>query len=703
MAIVSVDSYLFDDEIQASNLSRLLSHLENEPQSTLRRLSHVLRPPVDAPRVVEVLKGASLCVNEFGKSLSSPNEHFVRLSAEIQSLSQIATSFLQNGIYVELDRPLQRRLTKYAAWALCMALAEQPDNKLFLEAVGIEIALSFTTGKPFPNGYANEIRRALGSTPFNQISSSQQFDQSAQYSFNRHLEKAKRNALNLFESLSVQTVATNQSSFESSAKHYLLRNQTYATPNHRRGILDHTCQSKTQLVQSSLRLRERAEQGDDSSTLTILAFCTGLSLELVTTMPLNGLESDEWLMAVDAELGHIKTNLDPLFPNSASPAEPTSKNLRPANKIVVKPLPQFIASLLSVRLNKVPQASTLGELFPNAGTSGKQLTDITSPNSGIVPSTRRFLNSAAPYAIQVGLGRWVTAAVTNDFSIVPGAKPFYAQLEREEIWFASATLFNSMDWGEPVPLETGMTAGSLVSPTRDAVADLFQWMVCKVQASEPGRRCSIDTLLSHHNMYAKYSAAIAILCLASRKAHELRFTAQSLTEGSVFTPLFDKRTGQFPGPLPVPINSVLSQQLHLWHAHCSALDRRLDKIGVAENTRLRIHLKQISDMGPVSLFFLVDENKKPSPLGSLDLTNWWPEPLRFPGNFARSFWQCELHIAGFKSSFIDMYVRHQLIGAETYTSTSNLVLRDCFNDICRVQENILRELCIAPISGLVKG
>jgi len=699
MAIISPVALFSHNDAPKSALTKLMSSIDPQYQLTLKKLIHVLHAPIDSPRVTDVLKGATLCIDAFGKTLAAPNADFKKIWLDIQSVSNLLVD-----VSDELEQPLQRRLTKYAPWAVCMTVAQKQIPKVFLEAAGVEIALSFATGKPFPNAYANNLRRELSNEAALDTSNSQETTSSNQYTFSKHFEKALRNAQLIFEDASARSsllVPPTQESFESRARHYLLRNQTYAQPNHRRAVLDHHCQSKSQIIQSAFELRSKAENNDDTAIITILALCIGISPALVMQMPLALHAADDWLLVIDVEAGLIKTNIDSLFPQSATPTTDSLSLHHSANKIVIKPIPAFVQCLLTKRLSKTPSAQSIGQLLPAAITSGKIFTSDQS-EQGISPSTRRFLNSAAPFAIQLGTNRLVAATITNDFSVIPGSKPYYSLVAREEIWAGCSSLFDSLGWGAPMPIEPGLPVGSLVVATQHSVKSLFEWMCKEVSNSMPGRRYSFLSLVEHHNMFAKYCASLTILSLGSRQAKQLRFNATGLHEEFAFTSVFDKRTGQFPGALPVPINAVLSEQLRFWRAHCSALDSRLEKIGLDENTQLRSHIRQILNCSNVHLFFGISTNGKPFPLGSSDLTEWWPDRLRLNANFSRSFWQHELHLYGLKSSIIDLFVRHQLIGAESHTSTTHFALTNYFNQIVQAQEKILSDMNITSLSGLAK-
>jgi len=696
----STITYDLNELVQVSPLSKLAVHLNSHQQQMLRRLSHTLRPPIDAPRLAQVLRGATIAVDAFGDTLIRPNTDFRNIATAMQAISNVAADIRHTlGIPYELENPLLRRMSKYAAWALSIELGAADNDNFLLEAAGVEIAVSIATGKSFPNGYANNLRRALASKTATSNSN-------IEFTFEtiRHIEKARRTAFQLFEDLSNQPPTGGEDtsqSVESRIHQHLKRKLTYASPNHRRGVLDRQGQSKLQALDSSQELRERAEAGDASASLMILSFLTGLSLDISADIPLANHVKDDWLMTVDLECGVIKTNIESLFEDSATPPVEMAHNYRPANKVIVKPIPEFLQTILLNRYAHFPTAIKIGDLLKGANTSGKSLT-ILGTGCGIAPTASRFINSAPQFAIQTGIGRLAAASITNDFSITPGAKLYYARINREEIWQASTTLFSTLGWGAPVPFQQGLPAGSLIAATRSSVTELFQWMAVQVAALSPGRRYTLESLLNHHNSFVFFCASLAILCLASRQAEKLGLTAQQLNADHFFISMFDKRTGQFPGPSPVPINGILAEQIRLFHIHCSTLDSRLAKCGIEENSRLRTHIKKVLDRRSVHLFFRINTQHRQVAIGTSDLTAWWPDNLRLTGNFSRSFWQVELHEQGIPEPIIDLFVRHQLLGMESHTSTTAFNLYDAFLAICRAQENVLDALGIGAISGVAK-
>lgn len=561
--------------------------------------------------------------------------------------------------------------------------------------------MSIAVGKTFPLAYARNLRREIDIHEVGNSADEQTGPANRQYAFAAHQEKALQRALLIFESEYVSQEDPYLNSFEFRAKQYLRRNLQYATPNHRRGMLDQDCQSKCLLIRSASELRARAEKGDGHAVITIVAFCAGLNCELVQKIPLHEKVQEDWFMTLDVGAGLIRTNIDPIYPESATPSLETVRNYRPACKIVTKPLPRFLSALLQKRLENNPTGRKLGDLFANVFVGGRDPT-LLLISTGIAPSVRRFLNSPGLHAVNIGINRLAAAAITNDFSICPGAKFFYAQIEREEIWEASSKFFGSLNFGEPVDFQVGLAVGALVVPTHEAVAKLFSWMEKEVLESVPGKRYSYRTLIHHHNNFAKYCAAYFSLCVGSRETKILGADLSAVLNGSAYMALHDKITGQFSGALPVPINKFLREVVKSWAAHCIAIIQRLIKLEKNPKSKLPTNIVHLAKSIRGNQLFLVSEKNQLALFGTEELVNWCPAHLRLVGNYGRSFWQVEFHRFGLKSSIIDIFMRHQLMGKESYSSTSELILHDSLVEICRVQEQVLADLKINPLRGLAK-
>ncbi len=144
-----------------SPISLLLQQLIPESQLMLRKLASVLSTPVDAPALLTVLATAAQAVNAYGKTLLAPTEAFQQIAKTLEALKD---ECCRNPrlCSAAADDPLRRRLLKNSTWALLLEMSKAPTPERLLVAAGVELAYCLATSKNFPNGYATNLRRALG-------------------------------------------------------------------------------------------------------------------------------------------------------------------------------------------------------------------------------------------------------------------------------------------------------------------------------------------------------------------------------------------------------------------------------------------------------------------------------------------------------------------------------------------------------------
>lgn len=671
--------------------------------TTFRQLRHVLAMPEDAPRLSYVLEAAVNAVAAYGATLASPSETFRLVLDSLRKLAAdvaLATSRVSNDL--DLDKPLMRRLTAYGGYSLCMTLHTLTDDAFGIahEVVGLEIALGLATGIKFDNGFATDVRRSLTPELFGNQKTLTKRGQDWQNTYIKRRTKAAK----YFEASNGSDPESqgNVRLFDVAAGFELSRKMRFAPPRQRQALLDRRHQTVWQIKGSAAALHARAKAHDHTALLIMVAFSAGLSLRLTKDIPLaNRVLDDAWFMVLDLDAGVIKISLDRLFPAAAAPA-PTAECFRDANRIIVKPLPISLWLVLRELRNQQPNADTLSQLIPDAATSGRQLT-LEDDDSAMVPSAKRFLISAAPFAVGIGIDRLAAAILTSDFAVIPSSKMYYCRVRRDEIWAASETLFAELGWGTPVPIVSGLAVGSRIVPRREALAAWWQWMVGEVAKNAPGRHCGLARLVQLHDIFAKMCASFAILCFAAREARELKFTTYNLQPDCDFIAYADKLVGIVPGEVKVPINAIFKAQLNLWHAHCRALHRRMEKLTGPAASRIRRMLGRYLEGGRYPLMFTIDaETGGTSALGSTEVMRWWPEQYRFSTDLGRHLWEVEFRDARVRSTRIDLFLRHLTLGTEAHCSTNMDKLADAAAELCAVQESLLASLGINAVPGLTK-
>lgn len=674
--------------------------LDPSAAQTFRQLSDVLLFPADIPRLPTVLTVVCNSISAYGATLQAPNLLFRHIKDVVDGLRDVVLDKLGwTTSSHELAHPLLKRLLPHAPYALCLSAGMVPAEEAsrYWIAIGVEIASCLATGKIFARSFANDLRRDITPQLFRgkgPIDAPVRWADTA--------ARKIRLAANLFEADGPSEPSDTQGTrlFDLKSGFELSRKLRYAPPRQRQAILDRHHQTGWQIRDSAAQLFARAEDGDQTALLTIIAFLAGLSLSTAKDMPIDStLAGDESVMALNLDDGSILTNLSRLTPSAAKPS-PNATIFRPASWISVKPLPAIVVEFLRRLAAKCPSVATLGELLPMATTSGHQPT-LTDDQSALRPTTARFLASAGPVAVALGIDRLSAALLTNDFSVIPGSKLYYSLAAREPIWDAANRLFGAMGWGAVVPLVQGPPVGSHIVPERKSIKAWLAWMIDEVQRLSPGRNSGLSRLVAHHNAYAHYCASVTVWLLAAREAKEFHFTTTNLNPTAFFASVCDKRVGFFPGELWIPLCSALQQQISLWLIHCLAFERRLRKLGLPPEHSLIVMLKQFNGGKSSPMFFAVcPKTFRPRVLGSADLTRWWPESHRFSPDLGRHFWETELREAMVPSSSIDLLMRHITRAVESHCSTSAALLTHVASDITAVQTDLLKRLGFNPLAGL---
>jgi len=668
--------------------------LPSEEQFTLRRLLYVTSPPVDHPSLKTVISISYYCVKEYSNTLSKPHEEFIHLLTGLQKLYERFVGADDNTGDYELTNPMYRRLSAYPTWALLVFLGNYTKNTDLLRAVGMELALAMFENRRFSKSFARNLRlnhQSSNSSNLNILKNRVKVE--------NRLREIELEATRSFEAASVSNkLVSSYSSFERVAYHFLSRKIVFLPARQRQAVLDRNCLSLEQLKEAAGNLRQAALKGEKDAIMIILGFCCGLSVELTKKLPLHETVTTDWFMTLDIQTGVVRTNIEGFSPNHAVPSAERQAGYRDANNIVINPIPEFLITLLQTASETRNSAKNVEELL-----SGFSTKHIFSKNdtSSEMPSIYKFLNSASALAIQLGVNRLVAAFVTNDISSIPSSKIYYGQVSRNEIWDGSRVIFEYLGWGEPVKMVEGLDVGAQVVPTRAAVSKLFNWMDEEISRLRPGKRSSFESVMIHHNAFACCSASFAVFSLLCRKSKKLKYFADTMIWTNSFVSMPNEKGEPYPGSWPLPINSILSEQLRLWDAHCQSLLSRLKKSDIHGHEELIEFLSKVLSRQHVSLFFKI-VNGKAMALGTADLNQWWPHHLRLNENFSRSFWERELMASGLKSSAIDMLLRHILRGTEPQTSTSNIILSEWGREVCSAQENIFDLLAIRPIPGLSK-
>ncbi len=261
-----------------SPISQLLSTLSAESQLLLRKLASLLQTPVDAPAVHAVVASAAHVVDSYGKTLAAPTAEFLCILRAVKALKDECD---KNGrlLSIACDNPLRRRLTRSPAWALLIQTSRLATPEPLLIAAGVELAYCLAIGKPFPNGYATNLRRAISAHDVVCALSEKEVSEPP---WRAHFAKATREARKIFESGAPPDDGKN-ANFAETVINEFRGAALLPSTRHRQALPDYEHLSSTILVEAAERLRRAASDGCDDSLLAIIAFVCGLSLRTIVS------------------------------------------------------------------------------------------------------------------------------------------------------------------------------------------------------------------------------------------------------------------------------------------------------------------------------------------------------------------------------------------------------------------------------------
>jgi hypothetical protein len=104
-------------------LASLLENLGNEDATTLRQLTRLVKPPIDACRIDAVISSISAALNYFRDATVQGPAVLTDNCASVARLNTAIAAQIRTEVSAaQLDRPLLRSLRQHSAWALFLAL-----------------------------------------------------------------------------------------------------------------------------------------------------------------------------------------------------------------------------------------------------------------------------------------------------------------------------------------------------------------------------------------------------------------------------------------------------------------------------------------------------------------------------------------------------------------------------------------------------
>jgi hypothetical protein len=455
----------------------------------------------------------------------------------------------------------------------------------------------------------------------------------------------------------------------------------YADSKTRQSVYDRKTYSPSEFEAICHQLKNATNDSElsKSACLTLIAMLTNLPLSYVYEIPILENATEEWVIALSTTEWILYFDLSIIGPGGINLAD---EQFVPASRILVKPLPLFLAKALQKHLSK---ASASVNTIRDFVYSDHRLPDI---------SPARLANTYPKYASDK-VDLYPGGLLANDFRNFPKSRIYYDQISRLEIWAASQVVFDSLDFGESVTIVDGLNVGSSAVLTEQAVTNLFGDLAESVEKARTSNNASPEKVISFHEKYTSYIATLTIFCLALREANPIHVNSDQVLRKQWFMIVNDKNVHADASPQPVTICKILYDQFELYRAHCEALLARLNKSNRPDLNYFKQSLESVVSGRAHSIFITPTSLKG---LSSKEVAAAWT--VQAPLNFGRHYWASMFRSLGVSDREISAHLRHQNKGNLNWATDSNLILSSVIQKIDEAQTKKLLQLGIHAIPGL---
>jgi hypothetical protein len=469
----------------------------------------------------------------------------------------------------------------------------------------------------------------------------------------------------------------------------------YSSARRRQGVVHRAAMPPSEIRALCAELRTRSQRGDSKATLTLLGLLVGIAPSRTPGIPLES--GSTTAVSLDPRRAWIRIDYAHVFMGGAADV-PGNETALPATHVLVKPLPVFLAQIVTATYARNPDAKTVGDLFGSDAPDGNEPLDCNI-HGRLRATAARLCSGLAALILDLGIDRYDAALVSGDMSLIPRSRFFYVRSDAERFVAACRRTFAELGWGECSPLDTVLPFGSQVVPTRASVQAVHQRFGEQLEASRPGRRRELEALIVHHNQFMIAAAWFLSFVIGSREMRRMDLFADRCWPAMTLMEYGDKRSGPFRRLQPVLLCTQAQRQVTAVWNHLTHLSALVSKLGVNPAAPWLKQLDAALHQRAVPLLFLI-RREKSLPLATAHCQLGVDRTIRLAPNAGRHFWQTTLLDCGVSSEAIDVWARHANGGTEPMTSTSIASVDTIRQQVCRVQDQVLGEMGLAAFQGL---
>lgn len=682
----------FEPNLSSTGPFLLVPSNEKHAHQLVSDITRAFQPPLSAPFAAEVVQLLGNALSTINKKLQSPRPDAIDIEKNCKHLQLILQQKLGDS-WRSSPLSIHGKATSHPIWyQLANACTRSTTNKAILLYAGCSLLISIHSKKPAPKTLALHLRemadQPLSDEALDSVLLGALPDHLLASTWPARLSRVWREVIKIYSEGDIPPP-----SFRAQVNGQFLGAALNPSPAHSAGALDHRQLSGLQFDHFCCRTRQLA--GELEGILGILVVRTGLSVDLLTQLPLDTLGSTNQAIFLDPILGIVEVDMRVVV---FEPAQALAGCSAGGYRLRIH-LPLDAAQQLQARISQHPTAAILQELFPE--TDAPKTEDKIYPNpGGIEPTWARLRNSAGPFLLRSGTNALFAALLTLDLSLIARSKLHYANVKTVEFLQEEARLYAALGWDAPVePSDVDFGFGSRVVPKDETVLMHDQLLLGVLESVHPGQRYTMNSLVRFHNQFTKLCGWRLSVLFALRASSRVALTASIGTD--TWQAVNDKNTLDRKGHQPVPTCPFGLESISLYKTHCSAMAERVESL-TGGPSMLSRWARAVAASNNIRLLCTTDMRGRIHPLASIEFTRALSTSYELPNDVGRKLLENHLRWQGLPAVLIDLMLRHSHAGQVQLSSFNHLSLRSAMTRLSRANERFALKFFGAPKAGLRK-
>jgi len=423
-----------------------------------------------------------------------------------------------------------------------------------------------------------------------------------------------------------------------------------------------------------------------------------LSLEIAASLPLGRQGS----MHLDLRCGILRRDLQVIAPRT----DRTQGQLW-RRRWLRTPIPPQVLQVLRTAFERVPQATTLGDLLVHEGLTPRachQLVNRGRRQSRTFESLR-IARSLRSYLLRHGTHPSVVSRTTGDTSIVPKAQHYYLLLPQQRVHDAVNDFCVFAGLQPVAPSHPDTVIGSPKACTLKAMRAAFmalQQEVIHARQLVTTRSPAAD-LVQFHNRYTCLVALQMLWSVGARCQNIPAIAMVDICADDLAIVIADRKSDRYAQRRACPLTPAIRQTRLHYFEHLRALSHALIKQG-QDTAVAQITQGLAGRNSQASAFFLLDINSSGQWSARTMSRSDLDKARHITGlstlNVPRHFLVSHLVASNFPAVAIDALFGHHQTGAEPFGFGSGLSIQEFLQFASAALQPLHDQLGIAPLVGL---